>query len=225
MKNLSLTLYFIFIAVINNYAQTKAITVEGDTVYLYNDGTWSYDLMEYMIGDSQDPFFQETEFEIDSLFTALYHPKESKKELTSKYNQIKIRYNDSEWGRVAAGTLNEDAEFAFEHKQKDIWSIVICEETEIGAENILKIARSIMAENTASDVQVLKAEWLTINGTPVLRGVLKAQFSGIEFVFDSYYYSDSRGTTQFTTWTSSNLWERYATDIRKMLNGLIVLPE
>ena len=79
-----------------------------------------------------------------------------------------------------------------------------------------------MKEATGSDPRVLKTELRTVNGQQLMRGVLGANFSGISFIFDTYYYSNDHGSVQFTTWTSDKVWERNKNDILELLNGFIV---
>ena len=120
---------------------------------------------------------------------------------------------------MPAATLNEEAEFAFEARDSDIWCVVISEETPISPESLFKIAKNTMEETSGTTTEIIKAEYRTVNDTPVIRGALQANYGGIEFIFDSYYFSDDNGSVQFTTWTSSKVWEKNKELIHNLLNG------
>ena len=161
----------------------------------------------------------EDELTIDTIEQAFSAPDWSKKTLKNAKNQFTVKYNESVWKRVPPATYNEDAEFALEGKNNDIWCIIISEETEIGIDNLFKIAKETMRENTGIEPEIIKTELRTVNGTEVLRGTLKANFSGIDLIFDSYYFSNELGSVQFTTYTSVKLWERKQDVILDLLNG------
>ena len=205
----------------NLQSQVLAITEEGDTVYIYNNGTWSYELKD------DAPYFNEFEYlndklEIDKIEKKFKYDKGVDKDAKNKDDQFVIKYNSKLWERVPAGSLNEEAEFAFKSKTADIWSIIISEETEIEKDKLYKIAKKTMEDNSGTTAEVIKTQLRTVNEAEVIRGVLKVDFAGIIFVFDSYYYSDENGSVQFTTWCGEKTWERKKDDISSFLNGFIV---
>lgn len=204
--------------------QTKAITENNDTVFIYDDGTWSFEYNEFkdnaMLSDYLD-----IALDIDTISSTSTYNKKSDKELNTEIKQFKFKYVDKDWKRVPPASINEDAEFAFQHRKNDIWCIIITEETEIGKSNIFKIAKSTMEQNLGGEVTIKKAEVRNVNGKEILRGVLESEMSGMKLIFDSYYYSDGRGTTQITTWTSANLWKKYEQTILDLLNGVIIIED
>lgn len=201
--------------------QTKAITEFNDTIYVYNDGTWSFELREIQPETINSNFF-DLEVVIDTLQQIYSFNESSNKDIKTNINQFNFKYNDKKWSRIPPGSLNDEAEFAFEHKVHDLWCIIITEETEISKINILKIAKATMEENLGTDVTVRKVEMRKVNGHDVLRGVFETDLSGIALIFDTYYYSDVRGTTQITTYTSANLWDKYESEIVDFLNGIVI---
>ncbi|MCB0640522.1 MAG: hypothetical protein KDC44_02745 [Phaeodactylibacter sp.] len=207
------------------FAQIKAVTERGDSIYVFNDGTWSFT----MDGDDEDLYddmglFNIRPLEIDTLSTRFTYPRSASKKIESEKGFFTIRYDEGLWKRVPPGELNDDAEMAFESRVNDIYCIVISEKIEIGAENIVQIAIENMEETTGTPVDIIKIEKRTVNGVDVLRAVLGASYSGIEFIFDSYYYSSEAGTVQFTTWTGRNLWRGYEAEILDLLNGFVLKP-
>lgn len=205
------------------YAQTLAITEFGDTVYIYDNGTWSFEIEEDMPALPGLVDFLDIELTIDTLHEPQFVTDNANKEVRNLQEQYFIKYDGAKWKRVPPASLNEDAEFAFQSKTEDIWCVVIWEETVIDKEAIFKIAKNMMEENVGSPVKIVQSEVRTVNGSEVLHGVLATDFSGIKFHFDTYYYSDDRGTIQFTTWTSDALWERSKDKIEELLNGLHIV--
>jgi hypothetical protein len=214
------TLIFLFYYFSAN-GQTRAVTEYGDTIYIYNNGTWSFEQLDET-PELDELAFLTAELKIDTLDSDFSYSPKNKKEVQNTQGQFTIKYNDEQWKRVPPATLNDDAEFAFQSKKSDIWCIVISEETPIEADKLYRIAKKTMGENSGTEPKVIKTELRKVNGTEVIRGVLEASFSGITFIFDSYYFSNELGSVQFTTWTSNKVWERNESHILEMLNGFIV---
>jgi len=206
------------------WGQTVAVTEYGDTVYLYADGSWTYDLLDDY-EDEMDALFGKPLTVQDTVDTPYTAPSNTNKQVENSFDMFEVRYNGNAWSRVPAGTLNGDAEFAWESKRTDLYSVVISEETPIAQDYLFTIARDNMKEATANPVEVLTLEAVTVNDVPMLHGVMRAQVTGVDFVFEGYYYSDDRGSVQFITWTSERIWESNRKHIRDMLNGFVVMPE
>lgn len=205
----------------NVYSQTKAITELGDTIYVYNNGTWSFELLEEtpVVENFQIP---QIKLDIDTVDTKYLIPRNSKKEVKNRKGLFSIKYNDQIWKRIPVATLNEEAEFAFEHKESDLWCVLISEDTPIQVANLFLIAKSNMEKTIEAEAEIVKLEVKNVNGTEILNGVLKARYTGINFIFDSYYFSNDKGSVQFTIWTSETLWSKYKDDIDNLHNGFIV---
>lgn len=203
-------------------AQTRAITDLGDTIYVYPNGTWSYEESDEMPELQSELGFLNDQIEIDTIETIFSVPEAANKTLENANKQFVINYNDNVWKRLPPASLNEDAEFALQGKNTDIWCIIISEETTIPPDKLFRIAKQTMQTSTGSNVDIIKAEIRKVNNTEVLRGTLKADISGISFIFDTYYFSNSLGSVQFTTWTSDKLWEKNEDQILDLLNGFKV---
>lgn len=203
--------------------QVKAYTEYGDTIYVYDNGTWSFELEDFTENEITDGFNEDEYLVIDTIHEAQLLSPTATKEVSTNINQFTFKYDHEIWKRVPPGEYNDEAEFAFKYRNKDIWCIIITEETEITKEAILKIARNTLEENLNHKIDVLKTEERSVNGYSILRGALETENAGVKLVFDSYYYSDERGTTQITTWTSTNLWKKYENEIINFLNGIVIL--
>lgn len=220
-KNLSLLLTLLLFSIcLSVNGQTIAVTENGDTIYVYNNGTWSFEILDQMPVVNEFSFL-ETELPIDTITTEFLVSKNAKKQIKNAHDIFTIKYNDKLWQRLPPANLNDEAEFAFKSRKQDIWCVVISEETPIEADKLLRIAKKNMEDNTGGEVQIVKTELRKVNGQEVVRGVLKANFSGISFTFDTYYFSNEKGSVQFTTWTSDQVWERSKAEISELLNGLI----
>lgn len=222
MFKILLSAFFLLLAYQNSIAQITAITLKGDTIYAYNDGTWSYEMKDFSDGFTDEFDYLNAEFKVDTIDQKFTFPKSAEKEIDSELDFFKVKYNANDWKRVPAGQLNDEAEIAFTSKSSDIFCIIISEEIELGTENIAKIAINMMEENTGSDVEVRKQELRNVNGKDVLHVVCDLSLSGIKMTFDSYYYSCEAGTVQFSTWTGVNLHKRHEATIEGLLNGLII---
>jgi hypothetical protein len=202
-------------------SQIRAVTETGDTIFVYDNGTWSFE-MEEQAPEASEFDFLDVQLLIDTLDTEQHFPASAKKEVKNARNQFTVKYNGSVWSRIPPATLNEDAEFAFKVKNQEIWSVVISEETPIIVDNLFRIAKKTMEDNTRSSAKILKTEIRKVNGENIFRGVLNANFSGISFIFDTYYFSNDLGSVQFVTWTSETVWNKNQDLIIDMLNGFIV---
>ncbi|OOG77896.1 hypothetical protein [Algoriphagus sp. A40] len=203
------------------FSQIKAVTEKGDTIYVYNDGTWSYELQEIAERPELLGFLSE-EIPITKITEPVNTPSTSLQKVRNENDQFSFYYNETEWKRVPPASLNDEAEFAFESKLNDSWAIIISEETPIEKENLFKIAKYTMSEKMGSEVEVVKAESILVNGQEVIRGVLKTTASGFTFIFDSFYFSDDRGSVQISTWTSEAIWKKNEKNHLDLLSGFVV---
>ncbi|MEM9918426.1 MAG: hypothetical protein AAF990_10045 [Bacteroidota bacterium] len=210
---------------LTSLAQITAVTEKGDTIYVYNDGTWTFTDDREQKADPIGLNFLNEELRVDTLEGSFTVSENAQKEVISRLGTFRLKYDDKNWNRVPAGTLNAEAEMAFKHKEKEIYAIIIAEEIEVGLENIVKIAVKNMKDRTGSDIQQHKTQLKTVNNVPLINGVYGISASGLELTFDSYYYSGKAGTIQFLSWTGSSLYPKYADIIEEFHNGLVIEPK
>lgn len=220
MRNLLILLVLMYVAA-SVTAQVKAVTEHGDTIYVYQNGTWSFDL------EDNDNLLSLTdkisyELQIDTVKALQKFSEDANKSISTSIGQFELKYNEKDWKRVPPGKYNEDAEFAFEHRRNDVLSVIITEQAEFDKEAIFKIALNTMEENIGAKPKVLKTELRNVNGFDILRGVVEVEMTGVALVFDTYYYGNEKGTTQFTVWTAKSLWEKYEQAIIEFQNGLVI---
>lgn len=229
-KHIYMTIRSLFLLTISTlsvttYGQTEAYTETGDTVYLYDNGTWSYELSVGEIDYFEDDDLFSYDLNLTEDETLHETPEAANKSVRNQDEMFVHKYDDSYWKRVPAGSLNEDAEFAFQGKDEDVWAVIISEPTSIEAEYLVKIALSTMEENLGSAVEMVTTENRTVNEHGLIHGVFKVKASGITFVFDSYYYSNELGSVQIVTWSSENVWKRQEKNLQDFLDGFEVLED
>ncbi|MCB0527610.1 MAG: hypothetical protein H6565_11365 [Lewinellaceae bacterium] len=200
-------------------AQMEAITTEGDTVLLYDDGTW-----EYLNSDKEDPMGLPA---IDSL---PLNPHQYKKSATAKAsakdenNICEVWYNDKVWNRQPPGRLNSESSLAFSNKKGSCYAILISEPIELGL-STLRMAAITNARNAAPDMKLTVQEKRVVNGHEVLCMEMQGSIGGAVFHYLSYYYSNEKGSLQLITYTTQSLFEEMRPTLEEFLNGLVITED
>lgn len=190
------------------HAGQRAITDTGKEIILNDDGTWIYSnenqnsVEKIKINEKQ--------------FTK---PEESTFLLKSQRNNSAFWINPDKWSFKKAQN-NPDAEYEFVLKGEDLYAMAITEGIEIEVDTLTGIALE-NAKNAASDAKILRKEYRVVNGNKVVYAEISGTIQGIKFTYLSYYYSNPSGSTQLTTYTGSNLVNRYRSEIDNFVNGLV----
>lgn len=203
-------------------AQIKAVTERGDTIYVYDNGTWAFSDDEEMPALNDELGFLSMELKFDTIATPFKVLKTAKKEINSRLEFFKIKYDDKIWKRVPPANINPDAEIALMSKDNSLFAMVISEGMEIGMENIVKVAINNMEKVTNEKVNIIQLEHRMVNEQEVLRGVYNLSLNGMDFIFETYYFSSEKGTVQFSAWTGANIYEKNPEVLSDLLNGLII---
>ncbi len=205
------TLYAILLILLATtiYASQKAITDTGEEIIIYSDGTWKYPNNSRQ---NAGPIkFNKNTFR---------RPKAASFLLKSKTNNSAYWINTHKWSFSKAKDKTEAAEYKFQLKGKDLYGMAITEEIEIPIQSLTDIAFS-NAKDAASDIKLLKKEFRTVNGKKVIYMEMGGTLQGMKITYLGYYYSDASGTTQFLTYTGTNLVGKYKSEITGFLNGLV----
>ena len=183
-----------------SYADQKAITDTGEEIFIYSDGTWKYINNKNVFNKPDDSSFL----------------------VKSKKNKSAFWINTKKWSFSKNKSHDEDKEYDFRLKGKDLYGMAITEEIEVPLEILPDIALSNAqeAEGAGADIKILKREYRTVNGKKVLYMEMGGTMGGIKFTYLGYYYSDTYGTTQFIVFTATNLVDKYKSEINRFLNGL-----
>lgn len=191
------------------YGAITAITEDGDTVILKEDGSWHF-------ADTKT-------LEINKIETDPKKYSKSKKatfNLKSKVTKASFWLNPKEWN-LSREEANESAEYSFRVPDTDLYAMVISEGLQIKPEELAKIAYQ-NAKAVAPDMKILKKEYREVNGKKVIHMIMRGTLQSIDFTYIGYYYSDKSGSTQFLTYTGSNLIGKYERQIYSLLNGFDV---
>jgi hypothetical protein len=207
MKKVILLLTFVTIA-ISSSAQKKAVTESGDEVLLFDDGTWKP--ANDTTDDNKEISINPKSFTKSSNATFLLK--------SSKLN-IGVWMDSKKWIPKKA-TNNQEAEYELQLKGKDLYGMMICEKIEVPLKTLKALALS-NARNAAPDIKIIKEEYRTVNGNKVMMMQMNGTTQGIKFSYYGYYFSNSKGTLQFITYTAQNLLSTYINDIEELLNGLV----
>ena len=201
-----ITLGTLFFTLLSN-AQINAVTENGDEVLLYKDNTWKYsneslnETVEILRNDK--PFTKE---------------KKSSFLVKSSKTNIGVWINPKDWGFSKSKT-DSPSEFNFNHKQLDVYGMLIAEKTEVTVEALTDIAYENALE-AAPDIKIVEKEYRTVNGLEVIMMKMKGTIQGIKLIYFGYYFSNAQGAFQFLTYTSQNVFNEYKNDMLHLLNGL-----
>lgn len=210
LKPLSL-IYLVFLIIAGAaHAQTPAVTEQGVEVILYNDGTWDYAYLEDSLAAHKDLPTNPELFE---------KPANSTFAIKSEILDLNFYLNPKDW-RFEKSPEGDASEFDLEFKKGDVYGMIINEQIEIPLTSLKNIAL-INAREVSSDIRITHEEYRMVNGLKVMHLEMEGTIQGIEFAYFGYYYSDTSGTTQYITYTSRNLMEKYRPYCEGLLNGLI----
>lgn len=150
--------------------------------------------------------------------TKFKKPESSEFILKSKNNNSAFWIDTDKWSFKKA-TGNTDAEYELELKGNDLYGMVITEAIHIPVESLTDVALT-NARSAAPDAVITEKEYRYVNGNKVIYMEMSGTIQGMKITYLGYYYSDSSGSTQFLTYTGSNLVGKYKTEITDLLNGL-----
>ena len=201
-------------------SQIMAISEKGDTVYLFNDGTWSFS-PDFGKEVFEELSFLDMELDIQDNPEVFMVPDKSDKEVNFN-DKIVIHYNSSDWDRTPPGLYNAEAEFAWTSKNEDFYCITIIEEVGLGLENIVKIAIDNLNASSSDEVEIIKLQRRTVNNKELILGVFKLDIKGMDITYCGYYYSDGEFTIQHLTYTHSSIFDQKLPEMMDLLNGLVI---
>lgn len=189
-------------------AQKYAITESGEEVILNDDGTWQYKNKEDSLS------------KVISLNPKTFN-KSPKATFLLKSQKVNLGFwlDPKKWSFKKAIT-NEEAEYELEFKGGDLYGMIISEKVEIPLETLKELAIT-NAKSVSPDIRIIKEEYRMVNGKKVLLLQMNGTMKGIKFSYYGYYYSNSKGTIQFITYTSQALMNTFIGTCEELLNGLV----
>lgn len=197
------------------HAQTEAVTVNGDTVLLFDDGRWDYKT-NLLHEAGEEPVV-----ELPSLNPEKFNkPKGAKESAKGKYGAYEIWYDAKKWDRKITKTGGE-SDIELHRKNGEGFAMTIFERAEFPLTALREVALS-NARDAATEFEVKHEEMRVVNGRQVLCLKFNATIQGVKFTYFGYYCSFPGGTLQALTMTFQNLFEEFEPDFVDLLNGLIV---
>jgi hypothetical protein len=187
-----------------------AITENGEEVILLGDKTWRFKNEKTNISPKI-----KLNFSRGSNSTFL---------IKSKINGFGVYLNPKNYIFKGESEV-KDAEFSFTSRKKNSWGLMINET--IGVP--LKSMRKVQIENlkeTATNIEVLKEEYIVVNGIEALHLRIKAdvkELGGLSCIYCTYSTSNKDSTTQLTSFTTENNFNTCSEDMYELLNGLTKL--
>lgn len=206
--NKNYILIAIFLLPLMMVSQINGVTEFGDEVILYDNGTWKF------IGEKTE----NTE-EISTNETIYTKDEKSKFLLKSSTLNVGVWLNPKKW-KFTKAVNNDEGEYELILKGEDLYGTIITEKVQIPLEALKHIALE-NAQSVAPDTVISKQEYRTVNGLKVLMLELNGTMSGINFIYNGYYYSNENGTIQMILYTAKNLVKSYEKDIEILLNGFV----
>jgi len=206
------------------YGQQTAITLDGDTVYIYDDGTWSYDTDHSPTSDDTD-FLSAYEV-MDSSRSIITIPSDATANKSKVGDGYKLFVNDNNWKRVPVGTINPEADYCFISKDaSECYAMIIHEDPEIGTLSLYNVAMENAKVATNKVPSIINSDYVVVNGTEMIKVIYKIEISGLDLTFISLYHSGKNGSVQYTCWTYSNIFEKNKEILEQMLAGLDINKE
>lgn len=187
-------------------ADRQAVTDEGDIVILKDDGTWEY--ADSTVIEAVDIDVNPTKFEKDDA---------AKFRLKSVKTDSEVWLDTKKWA-FAKGANDEDAEYTFQIKDGDVYGQLISEQIELDIVTLTTAALD-NARSASPGMTVTALEYRTVNDTELLFMKMEGAIQGTNYTFAGYYFSNASGSTQFLTYTGTNLYDKYSEDIESFLNG------
>jgi hypothetical protein len=193
-------------------AQTQAVTNTGETVTLFENGTWEYTNKKVK---QREELLNSTPFLKQSEATFL---------VKSKRTGFAVYIDPLKWKFEKKDAYDTDeSEYEFNISSGDVYALMITERAELSFE-LLKKASLINASKVAPDAAIINEEYRMVNGNKVLMLQLKGTMEGLSFTYFGYYVTGESGTVQLITFTTSKLFPEKKKEMEKFLNGITIQP-
>ncbi len=198
-----------FLLWFNTYSQQTAVTKDGKTVLLNDDGTWKYviDVDQVKLPDSSLKKYSK--------------PTLAKTLLASERTDHGVWYNPSKWTLMDIKP-SEASEYFLKLKNEDGYCITVTEKIEIPLDNFKNIVVKNMEMRGVNSIEFQKEEYRIVNNVKVLHLEFSTKVQGINLLYSGYYFSNESGTSQILCYTSTNLFKQYKNEFENILNGFVV---
>lgn len=190
-------------------ASQNAVTDNGSVVLLNDDGTWRY------ISNESDKSSAPISFN-----KGLFQKADNQTfQVKSGKNRSAVWLDPRKWIFQKPDTGTSPAEYRFQLKAGDLYGMLITEQIEVELERLPQLAFDLL-RRTAPNARLVSQEFRVVNDYKIVRMRVDANVQGINMSYIGYYTSDKSGSTQFVTYTATNLVEKNTPEIDEFLNGL-----
>lgn len=190
-------------------ASQNAVTDNGSVVLLNDDGTWRY------ISNEGDKSGTPIAFN-----KGLFQKADNQTfQLKSGKNRSAVWLDPRKWIFQKPDTGASPAEYRFQLKAGDLYGMLITEQIEVELDRLPQLAFDLL-RRTAPNARLVSQEYRTVNDYKIVKMRVDANVQGINMSYIGYYTSDKSGSTQFVTYTATNLVEKNTPEIDEFLNGL-----
>jgi len=201
MKKLFLIIFLITAAMVS-YADDQIIDLDGKSIILHDDFTWSY------VNKGKAKLSKEIVLNFDPLNTTV---------LTSKNEKFAININLIQW--VQTTGINESADFQFVNADETGYGVLIFDGLPVPLESLKDIL--IMNANSIDpNARIIDVTSCTVNNSNGELVTYVASYSGLEFIFYTYITTNDNGTIQFTFYTLSTKFEELKPSFQEAISGL-----
>jgi hypothetical protein len=216
MKNL-LTLFAFLLLFCNvSYSQVSAVTEHGDSVYLWDDGTWQFANTDSSAADSSSS--SSDVFTIDTNSTQFAKSANALKVLKGEKVKYELWYDADKWNQTNSNRTA--VEYILHNNENEVTFMIIPERLTTTTYGILNIA--VTNASNQGVVDSVEYEMRKVNNTDVAMMKMYVNINDVHYFYMSYYYTAENKTIQLITYTYLNLADEYMKDMEELLNGFVV---
>jgi len=214
-----LLFFFCSIAVLG--AQEKAVTLTGDTIFIYMDGRWTYE--ERSVDEMEETREVEiVEWVIDTTYSDFFSSAAADKKIDRPVDFYSLQYTDNLWKRLPPAAVHPQASHAFQFDKDEVQVFLIVDSVDVGLEQAFRGAMETIQQNPDADLNVSLVELVAVNGTDMIRADYTLVAQEILFRFNTYFYSGPKGTIQYTAYAPEDVFGSNEVYIDEILHGLTV---
>ena len=197
----TITLALFLISSYTVFAQTHAVTDNGEEVILNNDGTWKY----ANITPSYDTKIDTAIITKDKTATFL---------VKSQKVPIGVWINPKKWkfAPYSGNATSAPIEYMFTMKDEDAYAMLITERVEAKPQIVRDLILS-HAKQIDPNAHMTREEIRTVNGTTCYMLEYEASNKGLLFHYMGYIASSQAGKIQFFRFTKKHLLKKIKNEI------------
>jgi len=168
-------------------AQEVAVTLTGDTIYVYMDGRWTYEPRPPEELVAETPELQK--WEIDTAFSLFYASPIADKNIDRPVDFYTISYLSKYWTRIPPASVHPDADQAFSFKKDDVQAFLIADTTAMSLKYAVDTAMNKLLLNENTEVEITTTELRTVNNKEMVFVDYTVTVGESSYRFNTYFYA------------------------------------